>query len=163
MCLGWEFGMQRLFIASLLFVLAGCATKYQDMGFTGGVGAQQVTSDTFRIQAQGNGYTSAASVQDYVLLKAAETTKQSGGTHFILISAANTTRVDQLQTSGTAQTTFVGHNASTTYTPGSTETIIKPGQDAYIRVLNVKAGQTLPAGAISADEIIKYVGPRVQR
>ena len=38
--------------------VGGCATKYQDMGFSGGVAAQQMTADTFRISARGNGYTS---------------------------------------------------------------------------------------------------------
>ena len=70
-------------------LLSGCATKYQDMGFTGGVAAEQMTKDTFRIKSRGNAYTAGTTVQDYVLLKADETTKANGGTHFILISAAD--------------------------------------------------------------------------
>lgn len=60
--------------------LASCATKYQEMGFTGGVAAQQITSDTYRIVARGNGYTGNTAIQDYALLKAAETTIAAGGT-----------------------------------------------------------------------------------
>jgi hypothetical protein len=35
-------------------VLSGCATKYQQMGFTGGVEAEPVMTDVFRIVARGN-------------------------------------------------------------------------------------------------------------
>lgn len=69
--------------------VAGCATKYQDMGFAGGVAAQQISADTFRIQARGNAYTNNATVQDYVLLKAAETARSVGASHFIILSSEN--------------------------------------------------------------------------
>jgi hypothetical protein len=65
----------RLSMALLaLAVIGGCATKYQEMGLTGGVTAEPVMTDVYRIVARGNGYTSADRVQDFVLLKAAETT-----------------------------------------------------------------------------------------
>ena len=118
------------------------------MGFSGGVAAQQITADTFRIVARGNAYTGSTTVQDYVLLKAAETTKAAGATHFILISAADAARVSYDVT------------APSKYGPGSVDSVIKPGQDAYIRIL--KPGQQVQ-GAFSADEIIQFTGPRVQR
>jgi hypothetical protein len=34
--------------------LGSCATKYQEMGFAGGVTAQPVMTDVYRIQARGN-------------------------------------------------------------------------------------------------------------
>jgi hypothetical protein len=127
--------------------VAGCATKYQDMGFAGGVAAQQISADTFRIQARGNAYTNSATVQDYVLLKAAETAKSVGASHFIILSSENAAKVDYDVT------------APTRYGPGSVDTIIKPGQDAYVKVLH---GANVP-GAFSADEIIRFVGSRVKR
>lgn len=36
-------------------LLAGCATSYGDMGFSGGVRADQMSADTYRIVARGNG------------------------------------------------------------------------------------------------------------
>jgi hypothetical protein len=129
-------------------VLAGCGTKYQDMGISGGVTAQQITADTFRISAQGNGYTASTTIQDYVLLKAAETTKAAGASYFILVSAADAAQVSYNVT------------APSKYGPGSVDSVVKPGQDAYIRIL--KPGLQVP-GAFSADEIIQFTGPRVQR
>lgn len=153
----------RLLLIACLLSLAGCATKYQPMGFTGGVAAQQMTADTFRIVARGNGSTASTTIQDYTMLKAAETTKEHGATHFLVVSAADASRTDQITTPGYAQTSFVGNMATTTYTPGMTETIFKPGQDAYIRILTLKPNQPAPPGAISAEEIMQFVGSRVQR
>lgn len=141
--------------------LAGCSTPYQDMGFTGGVSAQQLTSDTFRIQARGNSYTSGTAVQDYLMVKAAETTVKNGGTHFAVVSAENASSTSQIVTGGTARTEFYGNTAVTRYTPPVATNVFKPGQDAYIRVLKIPQGQQPPAGAISAAEILQYVGPRV--
>jgi hypothetical protein len=149
-------------VAALSLMLAGCATKYQEMGFTGGVAAQQITADTFRIEARGNGATGSTTVQDYALLKAAETTKAQGGTHFLVINAADASTASTIVTPGTSTTTFSGGTAYTTRTPGSVNNIVKPGQDVYIRVLKLAPGQQVQ-GAYAADEIIRFIGPRVQR
>ena len=155
--------MRVLVCLVVALAAAACSTKYQDMGFAGGVAAQQMTANTFRIVARGNGYTSSTTVQDYMVLKAAETTKQVGGTHFLIISADDASRTNYVATPGRAQTTLVGNTAYTSYTPGSVYGIFKPGQDAFIRVLAIPNGSTPPPGAISADEIIQFVGARVSR
>jgi hypothetical protein len=150
------------FIVTLGLLLAGCGTKYQEMGFTGGVSAEQITKDTYRIVARGNGNTRSTTIQDYALLKAAETTKAAGATHFAIISAADATTSDTIVVPGTSTTTFSGNTAYTTRSPGYVDNIIKPGQDVHIRVLKLASGQQVP-GAYSADEIIQFIGPRVQR
>ena len=42
------------------------------------------------------------------------------------------------------------------------ESVIKPGEDVYIRVLKLATGQQAQ-GAFSAAEIIQFTGPRVKR
>jgi hypothetical protein len=154
--------MRILGIVLLCAALAGCATKYQQMGFTGGVAAEQITADTWRVQARGNAYTNSSTVQDYVLLKAAETTQAAGGTYFQIVSAADASRASTFVTPGTSTTNFVGNTAFTTTSPGSVDTVIKPGQDVYVRVL--KSAPNAPTPSVySAAEIIQFVGPRVQR
>lgn len=149
----------------ILFAIAltGCSTPYQEMGFTGGVKAQQMTADTYRIVSRGNSYTGSTTIQDYTVLKAAETTKSVGGTHFLIISAADASRSGAIVSPGQAKTTFYGNTASTTYSPATVHNFIKPGQDTYIRVVTVAPGQAPPLGALSADEIIQFVGARVNR
>jgi hypothetical protein len=101
-------------------------------------------------------------IQDYALLKAAETTKAAGGTHFQVLSGRDASSTGSFTTQGQATTTVVGRTAYTSYSPGQTVEIFKPGQDNYIRVLRLGPGQQAP-GAISADEIIQFVGQRVNR
>ena len=92
----------RILVALVgLALLCGCATKYQDMGFTGGVAAEQITADTWRIRARGNAYTNSSTVQDYVLLKAAETTQAAGGTYFQIVSAADASHASTFVNPGT--------------------------------------------------------------
>jgi hypothetical protein len=153
-------GRRTIFLALLV---TGCATPYQDMGFAGGVAAYPMTAETYRIEARGNGYTSSTTVNDYVMLKAAETTKAAGGTHFVLISDADASTTGSVVLPGQAQTSFVGHAAYTTYTPPTSINIHKPGENTYIRILTIAPGQAPPPGAISADEIIQFVGKRVKR
>lgn len=155
--------MRACLVLATALLLAGCGTPYQEMGFAGGVSAQQMTADTFRISARGNRYTNPTAVQDYLMLKAAETTTQNGGTHFIVISAADASGTSQIVTGGTSHTTFNGSYATTSYTPPVVHNVIKPGQDAYIRVLKVVPGQQPPPGAVAASEIIQFVGARVKR
>jgi hypothetical protein len=152
----------RLLCASMLALqLAACATAYGPMGLTGGVEAQQIGADTYRIIARGNGYTDPETIQDYVLLKAAETTIAAGKAYFVVVSAGDTTRTEFGQTPGTIQTNVIGTTAFSTYNPGVAYSIVKPGQDAYIRILD--SSQVPPQGAFSAEEIMTYVGSRVQR
>lgn len=156
--------MRFLAIFSLL-ALAACATKYQDMGLSGGVTSQQLTSNTFRIVARGNGVTGRTAVQEYMMLKAAETTKQYGGTHFMIISAADASGTDQIVTPGYAQTTLVvgGNSAYAAYNPGLVSDLYQPGQDACIRIFRLRPKENAPAGAISADEIIQFAESRSNR
>jgi hypothetical protein len=128
------------------------------MGFTGGVAAEPIMTDVYRIKARGNGYTSNATVQDFVLLKAAETALSAGGTHFLVVTESNESSVGQ--TPGTVNTSVYGHTALTTYSPGTT--FVKPGQDVMIRVLRLKPGETPPAGAFPAQDIARTIGPRLK-
>ena len=144
-------------------ILTGCATKYQDMGFTGGVVAEPVMTDVYRIVARGNGYTSADRVQDFALMKAAETTLGVGGNYFVVVDQSNRTQVDVGQTPGTAQTSVIGRTAITTYTPGAAYNIVKPGEALMIRVLRLKPGDTPPQGAFPAQNIVDTMGPRLKQ
>jgi hypothetical protein len=147
--------------AALLVALAACQTAYQDMGFTGGVSAQPITADTWRISARGNGFTDQTTVQDYVLLKAAETTIAAGLTHFVLLQAADASSAGVISTPGSAQTTFIGNTAFTTWTPGYTDLIVKPGSDVIIKLVPKDAAP--PPRAMDARQIVQFIGSRVER
>lgn len=154
--------MKKLLFAGAL-IIGGCSTPYQEMGLAGGVAAYPMTADTFRIEARGNGYTSSTAMHDYTLLKAAETTKAAGATHFVMISGEDATTTGAVVLPGEARTSFHGNTAYTSYSPPSAIKINKPGQNTYIRILKLEPGQPPPQGAQSADEVIQFVGSRVKR
>lgn len=55
----------------------------------------------------------------------------------------------------------MGGIATSTYNPP--QQYVAPGRDTYIRVVTVPTGKAAPTGAMSADEIINFVGRRVPR
>ena len=153
---------RELMAVGLALVMAGCATKYGEMGLTGGVAAEPIMPNVYRIKARGNGYTDRAKVQDFTLLKAAETTVENGGTHFLIGGASDASRTSAFTTPGTVQLNRVGNTTFGTYTPGDTDIIVKPGQDTIITIVKVPAGTTPPAGALEARPIIETIGPRLK-
>lgn len=153
----------KAMMASMILVaVAGCQTPYQDMGYAGGVAAAPITSDTYRISARGNGYTDPTVIQDYVLLKAAEITLQTGNTHFLIIDDRDATRQEFGSTPGTVQTNVIGNTAYSTYTPGATYSVVKPGQDVMVKLGKLPAGTNMP-GAFDAAEVYAAINPRVLR
>jgi hypothetical protein len=96
-------------------------------------------------------------------LKAAETTKQQGGTHFIIVEQTDASTKSSTITPGARQSTLVGATRTSVYTPAVINRQIQPGQDAYIRVIKLAPNEVAPVEAKSADEIIKYIGGRIPR
>lgn len=164
----WKPDIARSFsilaVVGLALALSGClSTPYQERGFTGGVQAQQITSNTWRITARGNGFTSDSTVQDFALLKAAETTLAAGGTHFIILAVEDAERRSVGYTPTTVNTSVYGNNATSYVTGGAPYTIVKPGQNLIIQVVSVGLGRAAPANSFSASEIVSIVGSRVRR
>ncbi|WP_127144279.1 CC0125/CC1285 family lipoprotein [Pelagibacterium montanilacus] len=146
----------------MLVAIQACSTTYGDMGAMGGVAAVPITSDTYRISARGNGFTDPTTIQDYSLLKAAETTLQNGHTHFGVVSSADASRTSLGQTPGTMQTNIYGNTAYSTFTPGTTYTINQPGEDLLVRIFTPGPGQSA-SGAFKAQEVFDSINPRVER
>jgi hypothetical protein len=86
----------RTVILLLSLAIAGYSTPYQPMGFGGGVEAQQMTADTYRIRAKGNGRTASSTIMDYLLVKSAETTKAAGGPMGDMVFSSGGGSIDQV-------------------------------------------------------------------
>jgi hypothetical protein len=141
--------------------LAACSTTYGDMGQIngGGVAAAAITSDTFRISARGNGMTDPVVIQDYSMLKAAETTLAAGQTHFAVISSRDATVGSTYRTSSTYTATAYGG----IFSPGQNYNIVQPGEDLMIRVFTPDPGTSLPPNSFRAQEVFDAINPRVKR
>jgi hypothetical protein len=120
----------RVPLLFVLLLLTCCATPYQDMGLGGGVDAQKLSSDTYKIMAYGNALATPVLIRDYAMRKAAETTRQAGNSHFVILRQQ-----------------YVGIGRF-------------PGEELEIRVLTVSPGKPAPRGAFSANEVIKSLGDK---
>ena len=114
-----------------------------------------ITDETARISARGNAYTDRARITDFVLLKAAQTAIAQGFTHFAIVSAADASRTGTIETPGTMQTSVYGNMAFTTYSPGSVNSFVKPGEDVFVRFCKGDCPGKFPAA-----QIVNNLGPR---
>lgn len=147
--------MLRLLTAVALgAALAGCATPYQEMGFTGGVQATQITGDTFQVTARGNAYTDADTIQRYALRKSAEQTLQRGYDLFLIGGAEDRTQFGT-QSFATANSTGWGSAWGT----GTSWQLVKPGQTLMVKMLRYPPPDPLPPGMFDAREVLSFLTP----
>lgn len=136
-------------LAALLIAgLSGCATKYQEMGMTGGVSAMQITSDTAQITARGNGYTDPDVIQRFAIRKAAETTLAASFDTFEVVSSLDRSR------HGTEGSAYGNRN----YLFGSTWQTLKPGETFMIKMRKGPKPDDAPPTWYDAHEVLNFLG-----
>ncbi len=161
--------MKKLAAAALAFALAACATPYGEANVFGGVSAAPMGGDVYRIQAQLNAFSSPEMVQDYLLLRAAETAQANGAEGFVIVDSRDATRTSTIVTPGQSYTTANAYgygnsafgSATTTYQPPIANTVVAPGGILMIRLVR-QPGEGDNA-FLRASDIIAAIGPRVRR
>jgi hypothetical protein len=130
-----------LLLVLVLFIVFGCATRYQSQGFTGGFSETQLDKNIFRVSFNGNAYTSSERADDLVLLRSAEIGHVNGFTHFVIVDSKSkqsySTYTTPTQSTTTATVNAFGNTAygqanTTTYggqtflqvRPSATNTVI---------------------------------------
>lgn len=156
-----------LFAATL--AVAACETPYREPTTWSplGVAAYQIADDTFRVEAQVNSTSSVGLVEDYLLLKSAETALRFGAAGFVVTDKQDNTRKTTRTVPGKANTETVSavengkvvEKTITTYEPPTTTTSIQPGEIWRIRLAD---GPSDPSYR-DAEEILRVIGPRVKR
>lgn len=71
-------------ILALLFF--SCSTPYQPKGTLGGYSEEKITSDMYRVEFKGNQHTKPETVQNYLIYRCAELTKEQGYNYFTAVS-----------------------------------------------------------------------------
>src|ERR1051326_1257290 len=69
----------------LVFISALACTTYHEAGPSGGFSETRLNDATFEIRVQGNGYTSADRVSQFLLRRAAEVTLEHGHRYFEIV------------------------------------------------------------------------------
>ena len=75
----------NLIVLSAAFLLAGCATAYQPDGVSGGYSDQLRDGNIVQVSFRGNGLTTPATLESFVLRRCAEVTLQDGFNYFVLL------------------------------------------------------------------------------
>jgi hypothetical protein len=123
--------MRNAIIAALVWSLAACATPYRESGLSGGVRAVALGGDTYRIEAYLNAYASQSTIEDCLILRAADTAQQQGAIGFII------TNVD---VGGVGN--YADRQSSTIYSPSQAYHLVRPGGTMLIQLVR----EPVPAG-----------------
>lgn len=142
-------------VALLVPLMTGCATGYQNSGFTGGFEDTQLAPDVFRVSFSGNAFTSSDRVQDFALLRAAELTLANNAQYFTVITSADQSRIATHVTSGSSHTSGTVstygntgyYSGTTTYSAPQVQTYYKPGVGIMIRTFQTKPEDGVVFGA----------------
>jgi hypothetical protein len=120
---------------ALVIFLAGCATKYQPEGFTGGYSESQLGDNIFQVSFRGNSYAGHEIESDFALLRSAELTLQNGFRYFVIVRHGKDSSVSAY-TTPTQITTTPGGETYDISMPSASNTILcfkeKPEGDGLI-------------------------------
>lgn len=163
--------MRVLIVIAAGLSLAGCATAYGEMGFGGGVAAERISADTFRIKSRANMFTDKTVAQDYAMLQAAEAAAAACFTHFVIVDSDNRTTTNTWVSPSTVNSDWSGgfsggrysSSGRSTYTPGQEFTFVQPGVDLYVRGVTVNGARSLGNDVFAVNDIMTYTGARVTR
>jgi hypothetical protein len=165
-----KFMFMKTLLAFLAFLgsalLFGCATAYNNTGFSGGYSDTQLAPDVFRITFSGNGFTSSDRAQDFALLRAADLTLSHRFRFFAIITGRSGGSVSSVTLPGSSYTTasatgyggYAYGTATTTYTPPTNIPIFKPSSGLLIRCFTERppSGYVLDARFLSNSIRAKY-------
>lgn len=126
--------MRTLIAASVVLLLAACATPYQPQSLSGGFTETQLDKNVFRVSFKGNGYTNADRAEEMALLRSADLTLRNGFTHFVIVDGKSRadfgTYTTPIQSTTTGSASVYGNTAygrtTTTTTGGQSFLITRP-------------------------------------
>lgn len=111
--------MRRFLVALACITLAGCATSYQPIAYTGGYSELPLAENVFKVSFAGNSYIGLDTVSDYALLRSAEVTLEQGFRYF-LIADERTLSTQSSFTTPTTTNAYVTGYGNTAYGTATT-------------------------------------------
>ncbi len=160
--------MKTRLLSALLatFLFAGCSTSlyYGPKTGAGGWSVDRLAADSFRVNFQASSYATDNIVDDYALLKAAETTQEYGFRYFTVLSKqdiSRTTEVDQWANSydtGTYGPT--GGMTASTQSYNQAASVYRPGSSLKIMCYRKPPAPNPPGEFYDAQEVITRLRAR---
>jgi len=99
--------MKRLVVLAVALIATACATPYQQVGTTvaGGYSTNRLSTETFEVRFDGNGFTDPKRAYDFAFLRAAEVAIEHNFPYFILIGHQDDTSTEIIRGNPTSFTT----------------------------------------------------------
>ncbi|MEM8615337.1 MAG: hypothetical protein AAGF20_00225 [Pseudomonadota bacterium] len=145
--------------------LAGCATGYKPLGFSGGYSEVPLAADTYQVSYRANAYTKPDRAQEMTLLRCAELADEAGYAYFVIRSVEDQSRTSSYTTGGSSTTrTYGSANAyqygssasaygsstsRTTYSPPQVHNIYKPGVGMIVQFIPDQFAEEVRALSVS--------------
>ncbi|MEZ5967673.1 MAG: hypothetical protein R3C00_01235 [Hyphomonas sp.] len=147
----------------VLFAASACATPYKPDGLMGGFSEIPVSADAYKVHVGGNGYTSAARVNEMALLRCAQLAKNAGYNYFVVADSRTYDRAHYAYLPGSSQTVTTGSatvsgntaygmtSSTTTFSPASIVSIFKPNVDMIVQFIPDEFAEQ--ASALSVEQV----------
>ncbi len=141
--------ISKIFLIVTVLSLTSCATTYQKKSFTGGFSETQIGENVWRVNFEGNGYTSRERADDLTLLRCAELTLLTGYSYFKLVDSKSYTEEESYTTPVTSNTqinaqrygdTIYGNATTQTY-GGQTHFISRPVANNVVMMFKDKTSK----------------------
>lgn len=139
--------MRHVILGCLLFVLLGCATGYQNEGWSGGFSTTQLSENTFTVIFKGNEYTARDKANDFALLRSAEVTLENGFRYFQIVDTKEYAKTG----------TYTAPTYTTTNSNTSTVGVVKKNKKSGVYGSNTSGQSTTTT---TGGETHNYVKPR---
>lgn len=165
-----------LILGASLVILAACetATPYSPSGENSNYGfsEQQIENNRFRVTFNGNSLTSRETVENYLLFRAAELTRERGFDYFVVVKD-DTEKETRYYSTGTPYPDYYGYGRPFPYygygygfgrrgfEDGDYRESVRYSAMAYIQMFSGEKPNS--ATAYDADEVIANLGPKVVR
>lgn len=157
-----EITMKPLFFTAFFGIvigLSGCATSYKAQGMKGGFSDTPLAKNTYAVNFQGNGYTSASKTRDFALLRAAEIMQNNNYPYFIVLQGDTSTIAKNVEWSQTQQNTLINSYSGVTRINTSTSApvtsvVSKHDTQVVVKGFNLP---NVPQNALSTQQIISSI------
>ncbi len=122
----------------------------------GGVSATQIDGNTISVTAHGNAFTSASTIKNYTILKAADETVAAGYDYFAMGDETDESRHGVLSfASGSSY-------SNSWYGSGFSTETIKPGENVLVKMYHGQKPEDAPPNYFDAHEVEDYLGKTVK-
>lgn len=149
--------MRFLITCFLFLAISGCAaTQYQSKNSNGGYSHTQLSETMFKVNFEGNSYTSAELAADFAMLRAADLALENNYSHFFVMDTQSQSKTESYFVPSSTYTYSSGYS----YTTGGFGGVSESPLSSYtIQLTDIKDAP----GVIDANFVIKSIEKKYEK